>query len=117
MKIKTAIIQFNITEGQIDTNMHKAEELLAAAALEQVDLLILPEMWNSGFDFSGEAVALLRETARRFGVFIIGGSFAEKKHGQFYNTCPVIDRTGEVIAKYRKVHLFRQYLQEHHYIH
>ena len=69
MKIKTAIIQFNITEGQIDTNMHKAEELLAAAAQEQVDLLILPEMWNSGFDFthlsafaqdfSGEAVALL----------------------------------------------------------
>ena len=90
--------------------MHKAEELLTAAAQEQVDLLILPEMWNSGFDFthlsafaqdfSGEAVALLRETARRFGVFIIGGSFAEKKHGQFYNTCPVIDRTGEVIAKY-----------------
>lgn len=66
--------------------MHKAEELLTAAAQEQVDLLILPEMWNSGFDFthlsafaqdfSGEAVALLRETARRFGVFIIGGSFA-----------------------------------------
>ena len=50
MKIKTAIIQFNITEGQIDTNMHKAEELLTAAAQEQVDLLILPEMWNSGFD-------------------------------------------------------------------
>ena len=127
MKIKTAIIQFNITEGQIDTNMHKAEELLTAAAQEQVDLLILPEMWNSGFDFthlsafaqdfSGEAVALLRETARRFGVFIIGGSFAEKKHGQFYNTCPVIDRTGEVIAKYRKVHLFSHYLQEHLYLH
>ena len=46
MKIKTAIIQFNITERQIDTNMHKAEELLTAAAQEQVDLLILPEMWN-----------------------------------------------------------------------
>ena len=42
MKIKTAIIQFNITEGQIDTNMHKAEELLTAAAQDRVDLLILP---------------------------------------------------------------------------
>lgn len=52
MKIKTAIIQFNIIEGQIDTNMHKAEELLTAAAQDRVDLLILPEMWNSGFDFT-----------------------------------------------------------------
>ena len=70
MKIKTAIIQFNIQEGKTDANMQKAQELLAAAALEQVDLLILPEMWNSGFaftelaslaqDFNGEVVSLLR---------------------------------------------------------
>lgn len=127
MKIKTAIIQFNIQEGKTDANMQKAQELLTAAAHEQVDLLVLPEMWNSGFaftelsslaqDFNGEVVSLLRETARQFGVFIIGGSFAEKKHGQFYNTCPIINRVGDVVSKYRKVHLFSHYLNEHLYLH
>lgn len=126
MKIKTAIIQFNVTEGQIDTNMRKAQELLTAAAREHAELLILPEMWNSGFDFThlasfaqdfnGEAVSMLRETARRFGVFIVGGSFAEQRHGGVYNTCPVIDTAGEVVAKYRKVHLFSHYLNEHLYL-
>lgn len=45
------------------------------------------------------------------------GGFAEKKHGQFYNTCPVINQAGDVVSKYRKVHLFSHYLNEHLYLH
>jgi len=125
MKIKAATIQFDVTEGDRDYNMRRAEEYLRAAAKDGAELLILPEMWNSGFDFkrlleyaedfNGETVSFLRELARSLNVYLIGGSFAEKKNGKFYNSCPVIDGTGNIIAKYRKVHLFSHYLNEHRY--
>lgn len=126
MKIKAAIVQFNITEGKMDYNMQKAEELVSAAARSGAEFIMLPEMWNSGFDFAnlaslaqnfnGEAVTLLRGLAKEYGVFLVGGSFAENKQGKFYNTCPIINTSGEVIAKYRKVHLFSHYLNEHLYL-
>lgn len=125
MKINAAVIQYDVTKGASDYNMRRAEELITAAAAEGAKLLLLPEMWNSGFDFehlasyaqdfSGEAVTMLRQLARDKGIFIVGGSFAEKKNGKFYNTCPVIDEQGNVIARYRKVHLFSHYLKEHLY--
>lgn len=126
MKIKAAAIQFDVTEGNSDYNMRKAEELIIAAAKDKAEVLVLPEMWNCGFDFShladmaqdinGEAVSMLRKLARENGVFLIGGSFAEKKNNKIYNTCPVIDRKGNLLAKYRKVHLFSHYLDEHLYL-
>jgi omega-amidase len=125
MKITAAAIQYDVTKGAIDYNMRRAEELISAAVHEGAQLLLLPEMWNCGFDFenlsshaqdfSGEAVTMLRQLARDNSVFIVGGSFAEKKNGKYYNTCPVINEQGEVIARYRKVHLFSHYLKEHLY--
>jgi omega-amidase len=37
---------------------------------------------------------------------IIGGSIPEIDDGKIYNTCLVFDKTGTVVAKHRKVHLF-----------
>lgn len=40
-------------------------------------------------------------------VWIVGGSVPETgKDGGVYNTCVVVDPTGRVAAKHRKVHLF-----------
>lgn len=40
-------------------------------------------------------------------VWIVGGSVPEAgKDGGVYNTCVVVDPTGRVAAKHRKVHLF-----------
>jgi len=125
MRIKVATIQFNVTEGNRAYNLRRAEELMVAAAKDGTELLILPEMWSSGFDFThladysedgnGETVTFLRKLARELKIYIIGGSFAEKKNGKYYNTCPVIDEKGDIVAKYRKVHLFSHYLNEHLY--
>ena len=40
---------------------------------------------------------------------IVGGSFITKKDEKLYNTCPVINRNGELIATYNKCHLFSYY--------
>jgi predicted amidohydrolase len=46
--------------------------------------------------------------ARELGVVLVGGSLLERVPGETkaYNTCPVFDRTGALLATYRKVHLF-----------
>ncbi len=126
MKIKIGICQFDIQEGKHDRNLAKAEELLTAAAKEGGEILMLPEMWPSGFDFAninsiaealdGETVSFLKEQAIKLNVHLIGGSFAEADGGKVYNTCPVIDSHGKITAIYRKVHLFSHYLNEHLYL-
>ncbi len=37
---------------------------------------------------------------------MIGGSIPEKDGDKMYNTCPIFDPKGNLIAKHRKVHLF-----------
>lgn len=36
----------------------------------------------------------------------MGGSIPEKDGSKIYNTCPIFDNNGNLIAKHRKMHLF-----------
>lgn len=52
----------------------------------------------------------LCEMARHTGLWLIPGSMVERtEDGRLYNTSPVIDPGGEVIARYRKMFPFRPY--------
>lgn len=81
------------------------------------DLVLLPEMWNTGFfsydkysanaeTDSGETVLALSDMARECETNIFTGSFIEKDGGKLYNTALFIDRNGDIKGKYRKIHLF-----------
>jgi nitrilase len=54
----------------------------------------------------GPAYALLRDTARRFGLYVHGGSLIERCGDKLFNTTLVFDPDGAEIARYRKIHLF-----------
>ena len=49
--LKVAAIQFNITLGEIDQNLTKAEAALVRVAKQDVKLAVLPEMWSAGYDY------------------------------------------------------------------
>ncbi|MBO7668101.1 MAG: carbon-nitrogen family hydrolase [Firmicutes bacterium] len=125
MKIKAAAIQFDILPAQVEHNMERARELLADAIDRGAELLILPELWNTGYALEdiaelaprhqASALAMLRELASGAGVTIVGGSIPEDRHGAVYNTCFVIGPKGQTLAKYRKAHLFPHYKKEHLY--
>ena len=36
----------------------------------------------------------------------MGGSIPERDGNKLYNTCTVFDRSGQMVSKYRKTHLF-----------
>ncbi len=46
---------------------------------------------------------------KKYSTNIIGGSFITEQNGLYYNTCPVIDRNGKLIASYSKNHLYSYY--------
>lgn len=59
----------------------------------------------------GPAEATFQAMAARHGIWLIPGSLFEKKGGKIFNTAPVIDPRGAVIARYRKLFPFRPYEQ------
>lgn len=118
-KWNVSIIQMDVTIGQPDQNFARVEQLLdeAVQAVNKPDLIILPEMWNTGYaleqihtlaDHLGERTkTLLSAFSQAHQVNIIGGSIAECRGDQIYNTMYAFDRTGAVVAEYSKIHLFR----------
>jgi len=50
-----------------------------------------------------------REVARRHGIWLLPGSMFERHEDRIYNTAPVIDPSGTVITRYRKMFPFYPY--------
>jgi omega-amidase len=119
MKWNVALLQMDVAFGQPEENRKAVARYVdeLAASKEKTDIVILPELWDTGYDLdrlteiaddNGErAKALLSETAKRLHSFVIGGSIAERIGNDVYNTTYVFDREGELIGRYSKVHLFR----------
>ena len=116
--MKVTLIQMNTQEDKAE-NLRVARELIEQAVeQDRPDLITLPETFTSmtsDFDLQcanaenipdGEACRMLAELAQRHGVWIHGGSMAEKGGDRCYNTTVVWNRAGEMVAKYRKLHMF-----------
>lgn len=121
-KIKLLCLQIGSIIGNKFKNEQKVEAMLEEALTSQeVDFVFLPEVWNVGWDCpsfinvaenfeKSSSIALLKDFAKKYSVNIIGGSLIEKKsNGDLVNSCPVIDRKGELICTYEKNHLFSYY--------
>ncbi|MFC4302899.1 carbon-nitrogen family hydrolase [Cohnella boryungensis] len=123
-RLRVAIVQMNIEAGSPDANFAKMEaKLLEAAALDpKPDLIVLPEMWNTGYalteigklaDPDGTRTKqLVSEFCRSHSVNVLAGSIAQLRGDQVTNTIHVFDRTGAEISEYSKIHLF-QLMNEH----
>ncbi|AJG22663.1 carbon-nitrogen hydrolase family protein [Cupriavidus basilensis] len=62
-------------------------------------------------EMPGAAEARLCEMAAKYGLWLIPGSLFERRDGAIYNTAPVIDPAGNVVARFRKLFPFRPYEQ------
>ena len=115
--MKVACLQMNMSLGAVDANYAEAERLIEEAMVQQPDVLVLPETWNSGF-FPKENLAtisdqdgtrtkqLMGKLAAKFQVNIVAGSVSNVRNGKIYNTAMVFNRSGECVASYDKTHLF-----------
>ncbi len=113
MTIKTAAIQFNVKQGDVDANLAYVREALFRAAGKGANLAVLPEMWSSGFDYRNLNELALRtegivdellELARKLKLVIVG-SMPEPNGEKVFNTIYLVDN-GKLAGVYRKMHLF-----------
>lgn len=113
--MRAAYLQFTPEYLEVEQNLATVESLLRPV---QADLIILPELFTSGYFFqskadleqvaepipNGEAVTALRSWADSLGATLVAG-LAECDGAQFYNSAVVVRPSGKVDT-YRKVHLF-----------
>ena len=114
--MKIALVQMDVAHGQPVENKKHVKEMLERTLDDNPDVIVLPEMWNTGYaldelnglaDKEGlDSQELLSHFARKHAVAIIGGSVAIEKDGKFYNTTYVYNKSGDLINTYSKVNLF-----------
>jgi predicted amidohydrolase len=117
-RIRVACVQMT-SRADKAANLETAERLVAQAASTGADVVVLPEKWNAIGDAAlyhataeplegGESVAAMSEWARTHGITLVGGSIAERREGRekLSNTSLVFDPEGQLVAVYRKIHLF-----------
>ncbi len=121
-QIKLIAIQMGSVIGDIKANISKVEVLLENSLLNaDADVVFLPEVWTCGWDCesfpacaenfsSSESINMLSRIAQKYSVNIVGGSVIEQKNdGSLANSCPVINRRGQLVCTYEKNHLFSYY--------
>ena len=117
-RIRVACVQMS-SRADKAANVETAERLVAQAAATGADVVVLPEKWTAIGGAAvlhaiaeplegGESVTAMAGWARRHGITLVGGSITERREGRekLSNTSLVFDPEGELVAVYRKIHLF-----------
>lgn len=116
--MRITLIQMNTQDDKAE-NLRVAREMIEQAVAEdRPDMITLPETFtsmtadlelqrrNAEAIPNGEACEMLAGLARKHGIWIHGGSMAESAGEKCYNTTVVWNRSGEMVTRYRKIHLF-----------
>jgi predicted amidohydrolase len=117
VKLPVALVQLDARSDPA-ANVAAAVELADRAAAEGARLVALPEYLqyrgpDAGYRASARPIPgpfsdAFSDVARRHGCWILAGSLAETSADpeRPYNTSVLIDPNGDLVAVYRKIHLF-----------
>ena len=115
-KVRIALCQMNVVDDK-KANLKKAGSLIADSADRNADFIVLPEMFNCPYSNDkfveyGEnehdscTLNTISQLAESYNVYILAGSIPEREGDKLYNTSYLFDKTGSIIVKHRKMHLF-----------
>lgn len=117
--MRVACAQYAVREGDPDYNLERSLHFIRKAAEDGADLVILPELANSGCDLGSRGLALdlaenipvgptveaWRKEAEESGIHIVGG-LLEKDEDALHNAAVLVG--SEVFGRYRKTHLWNR---------
>ncbi len=110
--------------ARVEDNLETAERMISDASARDAQLIILPELWSTGYDLENAGdyadelgagmFAELSNTARDYALAVFG-SILERQGDQFMNCAAYYDAEGGLAGVYRKIHLFRLF-NEHKWL-
>lgn len=118
--LRIGLVQANLAWEDPSRNFRHFESLLQEA--DSVDLLVLPEMWSTGFSMRPEVIAesspgpaleWMKAHSQKLNT-AIAGSIAVADGGKYYNRCYIVQPQGH-IDHYDKKHLFSYGKEDRHY--
>jgi len=122
LKLKIAIVQMEIEDGNKEINLFEALKILKALKKGKKipDIVCFPELFTSGYDLRnvnelaesipGSTIEKISEISKDN--FIVIGTILEQEDFKFYNSAFILGKNGHVIGKYSKVHLFSPMLEK-----
>lgn len=119
-EVTVGICQWLASPGRPEDNLAAAAELVTTAAGMGAEVVVLPELWASGYDagtlaadaaraaepLGGPRTRALGELARRHDVHLFAGTVPEAAGAALYNTAIVFGARGELLGAHRKAHLY-----------
>ncbi|HEX6990041.1 MAG TPA: nitrilase-related carbon-nitrogen hydrolase [Bacillota bacterium] len=116
---RVAVAQYAPDPNDPKENLRRSRDLIAEAAAQEADLVVLPELALTGYllDEPGAAAAVAEpvvggwglrawsEAAARHRLHLVAGFVERGPEGRLYNSAAVIG-PGGVLGVYRKLHLF-----------
>ncbi|MDJ0623292.1 MAG: carbon-nitrogen hydrolase family protein [Desulfocapsaceae bacterium] len=114
--MRIGAVQLN-SQANKEQNLVQAEKLIDLLAHQGADLIVLPEHFNYvGPDEDKRAMSeeltdspsldRIRRKAVEHSVHIHSGTLLERAGDRIHNTGVVFNPQGEIVARYRKIHLF-----------
>jgi N-carbamoylputrescine amidase len=100
-------------------NFQRGIDFVRAASGQGAQIICLPELFRSQYfcqtedhanftlaeEIPGRSTSLLGDVARELGVVIVASLFEKRGAGVYHNTAAIIDADGNLLGKYRKMHI------------
>jgi predicted amidohydrolase len=117
--VRIGLIQTKVS-GDVERNLGRTAEFIKTAAQKGADIVCLQELFAQRYfaqikskkffdtaeSIPGHVSQFLSACASANRVVLVGGSFYEHGgDGKYYNTALIHDRQGELLGKYRKMHI------------
>ena len=117
-KTKGALVQMRCGANP-EENFSRALKFIRDAARQGAQIVCLPELFRSqyfcqtedhkNFELAepvpGRSTSALGNVARETNIVIVASLFEKRSAGLYHNTAVIIDENGEVLGKYRKMHI------------
>jgi predicted amidohydrolase len=115
---RIGLVQAQFADGKVEENLRKMKNIIESckAANDNVQLLLFPELAATGYFLSeelrgcaegptGEIAAYMSQAAREYQLYLAYGYAERGAGGKLFNSLRLIDRHGNPIANYQKIHI------------
>ena len=113
--VNVALIQMQQVQCDIEKNISHLQSIIERKPLDDIDLLLLPEMWTTGFvtkmedglsDAYSRGLRVMRDISQRYGCAVYGSLLKVLEGGRLANAGVFVDVSADIEGEYHKVHLF-----------